>query len=114
MVREYINMEDVVAMLSCRPTSDRKEAGAEFVARSNVFRRFSRLRLKKACKLSDKFGRRASPPSLNFTHGPTSSFSMTQTRHLGDFPPLALACTISHLPNRPSITILPYIYAPYP
>lgn len=40
MVREYINMEDVVAMSSCRPTSDRKEAGTEFVARSNVFRRF--------------------------------------------------------------------------
>jgi len=40
MVREYINMEDVVAMSSCRPTSDRKEAGVEFVARSNVFRRF--------------------------------------------------------------------------
>jgi hypothetical protein len=58
MVREYINMEDVVAMSSCRPASDRKEAGAEFVARSNVFSKILRLRLKRLQAL-DKFGRRA-------------------------------------------------------
>ena len=55
MVREYINMEDVVAMSSCRPTSDRKEAGAEFVARSNVFRRFLDFD-SKGCKLSINLG----------------------------------------------------------
>jgi hypothetical protein len=69
MVREYINMEDVVAMLSCRPTSDRKEAGAEFVARSNVFRRFLRLRLKKACKLPINLGGALHRPSLTLHMG---------------------------------------------
>ena len=63
MVREYINMEDVVAMSSCRPTSDRKEAGAEFVARSNVFRRFLDFD-SKGLQASDKFGRRAKLTAL--------------------------------------------------
>lgn len=48
MVREYINMDDVVAMLSLQADQrPRKEEAAKFVARSSVFRRFEDFHLKR-------------------------------------------------------------------
>ena len=108
MVREYINMDDVVAMLSLQADQRPKRRMLLSLSQSQVYIEDSRTSKQKACKLSDKFGRRF---AAKLTQG-QQLFSMTQTCCLGDFPPVALACKITHFSNLASIPILPHIYAP--